>query len=144
MTGLPDKDMLLAACRGVPVITDHPMLDAAGELAGLHETRENTPWCALEDIDWHRARLMRDIDQWVQLATPVPFPAAKLHTHTMGQVVDQIAQLTAQTYIALAAAPDQLFDDARTQLDELGDAYQDLADDLARGIRRLPQLTTPW
>ncbi|WP_227999077.1 DUF4254 domain-containing protein [Nocardia australiensis] len=144
MTGLPDKAVLLAACRGFPIITDHPMLDAAGELAGLHETRENTPWSALEETDAHRIRLMREIDQWVQLATPVPFPAAKLHTHTMGQVVDQIAQLTVQNYIALTAAPDELFDDARTQLDDLGNAYDDLAEDLARGTRRLPQLTTQW
>ncbi|WP_433523867.1 DUF4254 domain-containing protein [Nocardia pseudovaccinii] len=143
MTGLPDKDMLLAACRGFPIISDYPMLDAAGELAVLHQTREHTPWCAVEEIDWHRARLMRDIDEWVLQATPVPFPTAKTHTHTMGQVIDQIAQLTVQTYIALAAAPDGLFDDARAQLDELGGAYQDLADDLARGVRRLPQLTTP-
>ncbi|MEU2032561.1 DUF4254 domain-containing protein [Nocardia amamiensis] len=143
MSGLPGKDAILAACRGFPTITDHPMLDAAGELAMLHQTREQTPWCQLEEIDWHRTRLMNQIDEWVQCATPMPFPAAKLHTHTMGQVVDQLAQLTVQTYIALAAAPDGLFHDASAQLDELGDAYQDLADDLARGIRRLPQHTTP-
>ncbi|WP_406279130.1 hypothetical protein OH799_11440 [Nocardia sp. NBC_00881] len=144
MTGLPDKDVLLAACRGFPTITEHPMLDAAGELAVLHQTWEQTPWCALEDINWHRTRLMHDIDEWVSWATPIPFPGAKTHTHTMGQVVDQLAQLTAQTYIALAAAPDGLFYDVRAQVDEFGDAYQDLADDLACGIRRLPLLTTPW
>ncbi|WP_330251434.1 hypothetical protein OG874_35650 [Nocardia sp. NBC_00565] len=143
-TGLPAKDSILAACRGFPCITDHPMLDAAGELAVLHQTREHTPWCQLEDIDWHRAQLMGVVDDWVRLATPVPFPAAKVHTHTMGQVVDQLAALTVQTYMALAAAPPGLFYDSCVQLDELGDAYRDLADDLSRGIRRLPQLTTPW
>ncbi|MGO4615648.1 hypothetical protein AB4305_14835 [Nocardia sp. 2YAB30] len=143
VTGLPGKDAVLAACRGFPNMTDHPMLDAAGELAGLHQTRESTPWCALEELDWHRTRLMRDIDEWVRQATPVPFPAAKTYTHTMGQVIDQLAQLTVHTHITLAIAPEGLFYDASLQLADAADAYQDLADDLACGIRRLPQHATP-
>lgn len=124
-------------------MTDHPMLDAAGELAILHQTREHTPLCALEDIDWQRTRAMLAIDQWAVAATPIPFPAARLHTHTMGQVIDQLAQLTVHTYIALAAAPDGLFYDASLRLAEAAGAYQDLADELACGLRRLPQHATP-
>jgi hypothetical protein len=135
---------VLAACRGFPIFTDHPMLDAAGELAVLHQTRERTPSCELVEIDWQRTRLMQVIDRWVTLVTPIPFPAARLHTHTMGQVVDQLAQLTVHTYIALAAAPDSLCYDASVRLDELGDGYQDLADELVRGPCRLPEITTPW
>ncbi|WP_280461382.1 hypothetical protein [Nocardia carnea] len=136
---LPDKDMILTACRGFPTIAEHPMLDAAAELAILHQNRETTPACHTEDIDWRRTRLMRDIDEWIQQATPVPFPAAKLHTHTMGQVVDQLAQLTTHTFLALTSPSTQLFQDACGRLDELGEAYQHLADDLACGTRRLPQ-----
>ncbi|MFG1795795.1 hypothetical protein [Nocardia sp. NPDC049149] len=140
---LPCKDAVLAACRGFPPIEDVVLLDAAGELAALHQTREHTPLCALEEIDWHRVRLMCDIDLWVPLVTPIPFPSARVHTHTMGQVIDRLAQATVQTYIALAAAPDGLFYDASVQLSELGDAYQDLVDELEQGTRRLPD-AIPW
>ncbi|MET8875725.1 hypothetical protein [Nocardia sp. NPDC004604] len=142
-TGLPDKDAVLAACRGFPNTIDHPMLDAAGELAILHRTREHTPLCALEDIDWQRTRVRSAIDRWLVAAIPIPLPAARLATHTMGQVIDQLAQLSVHTYTALAAAPDVLFYDASVRLAEAADAYQDLADELACGIRRLPQHATP-
>ncbi|MFE9321879.1 DUF4254 domain-containing protein [Nocardia sp. NPDC052278] len=140
--GLPDKHAVLAACRGLPTMTDHPMLDAAGELAILHQTREHTPLRALEHIDRQRTRVMSAIDQWVVAATPIPFPAARVSTHTMGQVIDQLAQLAVHTHIALATAPDGLFYDASLQLAEAADAYQDLADELSCGIRRLPQHPT--
>ncbi|WP_245721231.1 hypothetical protein [Nocardia pseudovaccinii] len=141
--GLPDKDAMLAACRGFPNMTDHPMLDAAGELAILHQTRERTPLCALDEIDRQRARVMLAIDRWVVAAIPIPFPAAQTYTHTMGQVIDQLAQLSVHTHIALAAAPDGLVYDAALRLTEAADAYQDLTDDLACGIRRLPQHAAP-
>ncbi|MGW4769889.1 hypothetical protein ACWEO2_17815 [Nocardia sp. NPDC004278] len=143
LTGLPDKDAVLAACRGFPNMTDHPMLDAAGELAILHQTREHTRLCCLKDIDRQRIRVMSGIDQWVAAAIPIPFPAARLAAHTMGQVIDQLAQLTVHTHIALAAAPDGLFYDASLRLVEAASAYQDLADELACGIRRLPQHASP-
>ncbi|WP_063129888.1 hypothetical protein [Nocardia fusca] len=139
MSSLPDKDMILAACRGFPVIPEHAVLDAAAELATLHQIREVTPACHTEDTDWRRTWLMREIDEWIQQATPVPFPAAKVHTHTMGQVIDQLAQHTAHAYLALPSRSIHLYKDACDRLDELGDAYQDLADDLACGTRRLPQ-----
>ncbi len=124
-------------------MTDHPMLDAAGELAILHQTRERTPLCALEDIDWQRTRVMLAIDRWVVAATPIPFPAARLAAHTMGQVIDQLAELTVHTHIALADAPDGLFYEASLWLAEAASAYQALADELACGIRRLPQHVKP-
>ncbi|MFI6998289.1 DUF4254 domain-containing protein [Nocardia sp. NPDC050175] len=142
-TRLPGKDAVLAACRGFPPIEDVVLLEAAGELTALHQTREHTPLCALEEANWHRARLMCDIDEWVTLVTPIPFPSARVHTHTMGQVIDRLAQATVQTYIALAAAPDALFYEASVQLAELGDAYQDLADELKQETRRLPGITIP-
>lgn len=143
-TGLPGKDSLLAACRGFPNFLGHPMLDAAGELAVLHQARECTPYRDLGSIDWPRVEAMRNIDDWARWAIPVPFASAQTHTHTMGQVVDQLAQQTVQTFIALAAAPDGVFQDAFAQLNELADAYEDLVHELARGTRRLPQLLCPW
>ncbi|MFI6045313.1 DUF4254 domain-containing protein [Nocardia sp. NPDC051321] len=143
-TGLPGKDAVLAACRGFPPIEDVVLLDAAGELTALHQTREHTPLCELEEIDWHRSRLMCEIDDWATSMTPAPLPEARAHTHTMGQVIDQLAQATIHTYIALTAAPDRLFYDASTRLADLGNAYQDLADELAQGTRRMPEITVPW
>ncbi|WP_329414651.1 hypothetical protein OG563_18155 [Nocardia vinacea] len=86
---------------------------------------------------------MSAIDRWVVAATPIPFPAAMPYTHTMSQVIDHLAQLTVHTYIGLADAPDGLFYDALMRLAEAAGAYQDLVDDLACVIRRLPRLTTP-
>ncbi|MFX0576922.1 hypothetical protein [Nocardia nepalensis] len=143
-SGLPDKDAVLGACRGFPNMIDHPMLDAAAELAILHQTREHALLCAVEDIDWQRIRSLSAIDGWVVAATPIPFPAARLATHTVGQVIDQLAQLTVHTCIALAAAPDPLFYDASLRLAEAASAYQDLADELACDIRRLPRHAVPW
>ncbi|WP_063824881.1 hypothetical protein [Nocardia pseudovaccinii] len=138
MRTLPDKHAMLAACRGLPTTASNPMIEAAAELALLHQTREQTPHCRLGDVDQHRLRLMRSVDHWIALVIPVPSPEAKLHTHTAGQVVDQLAELTTLTFVALANAPEPVFYDAKVRLDEIGDAYQDLIDELLLGQRRLP------
>ncbi|MFI9509065.1 DUF4254 domain-containing protein [Nocardia sp. NPDC052566] len=136
---IPDKDELLAACRGLPPLdTDNPMLDAAGELTGLHEALEITPASKSETLEWRRVRLVRQIDEWVNHALPQPFPNASIHTETVGNVVDRLAALTFQTYVALAQAPDALYEDAWTRLADLAVGYQDLIDQLRTGVRRLP------
>ncbi|WP_435590816.1 hypothetical protein [Nocardia sp. bgisy118] len=139
--GLPNKDAILAACRGFPPVQDDPILDAAAELAVLHQSREQTPISGLAGLDRHRGELMSTIDCWVRMVTPVPFAAARVHTHTMGQVIDRLAQLTVLTYIALSAAYDEVFYDSTDFLDELADGYEFLAEELAQGIRRLPVTT---
>ncbi|WP_429454961.1 DUF4254 domain-containing protein [Nocardia sp. GP40] len=135
----PSKDLVLAACRGFPVIGNHPVLDAASELALLHQIRECTPVSELEEIDWRRTRLVLSIDRWVRIAAPVPFEAARTHTETIGQVIDRLAQLTMQAFLALANAPDWVYYDAYVIVLDLANAYQDLVDEVAVGIRRLPQ-----
>jgi hypothetical protein len=134
---VPGRDMLLAAFRGLPH-DDHPMLELAGELAQLHGIRERTPLCDMAELDRHRARLVRSIDLWVTLATPVPSSAALMHTETVGQIVDRLARMTNQVFVPLSRAPDVVFYDAWVQLDELADVYQNLVDDLRAGARRLP------
>lgn len=134
---LPAKDLLLAAFRGLPH-DDHPMLEAAGELAQLHLVRERTPATESVKIDRRRIQLIRGIDRWVTLATPVPEIAAPEHTETVGRMVDRLAGMTAQAFAALAFAPEAVFYDAWVQIEEMADGYQDLIDDLRSGIRRLP------
>ncbi|MET7774073.1 DUF4254 domain-containing protein [Nocardia sp. NPDC005366] len=139
---LPDKDMLLAACRGFPLLVEDPVLHAAAELAVLHQRREQTPHAGLVVIDDHRARLMGSIDSWVLLVMPAPVPSARLHTHTVGQVIDRLAQLTAYTYTVLAGASQEVFTDAAEYVEELAHGYTDLVEELTAGVRRLPVTTT--
>lgn len=139
--GLPDKDLLLAACRGFPDMVDHPMLSAAAELAVLHQTREQTPHSGLEVIDGHRVVLMERIDTWTVMCVAHPPPEARVHTHTMGQVIDRIARLTALTYTAMAGASDQVFHELVAYVDDLARGYEDLVAELQSGARRLPVTT---
>ncbi|MET8774896.1 DUF4254 domain-containing protein [Nocardia sp. NPDC050713] len=134
---VPGKEQLVAACRGFPH-DDHPMLEAAGELAQLHALRERTPAREVAKLDRRRDQLVRAIDRWMTLATPVPGGAAHAHSETVGRMVDRLAQLTTQACVPLAAAPDPVFYEAWVQVVELADVYQDLVDALQAGTRRVP------
>ncbi|MFC9896133.1 hypothetical protein ACFVMC_20800 [Nocardia sp. NPDC127579] len=113
------------------------MLDAAGELTQLHMDRERTPVCELVQIDRRRTQLVRAIDRWMTLATPVPPPGEHWHYESVGRVVDRLAELTAQA-IPLDHAPDSIFYDIWLRVAETADAYQDLADGLCAGTLRPP------
>ncbi|MFI1237152.1 hypothetical protein [Nocardia salmonicida] len=134
---LPGRDVLLAAFRGLPH-DDHPILDAAGELALLHQLRERTPLSESERIDRRRAQLMRAIDRWVILAAPVPPAAADEHPETLGYLVDRLAKHCFLTFVALAGAPESVFYDEWIRLDDLADSYERLIEDLWSGVRSLP------
>ncbi|MFC9871418.1 hypothetical protein [Nocardia salmonicida] len=134
---LPGRDVLLAAFRGLPH-DDHPILDAAGELALLHQLRERTPLSESERIDRRRAQLMRAIDRWVILAAPVPPAAADEHCETLGYLVDRLAKHCFMTFVALAGAPESVFYDEWIRLDDLADSYERLIEDLWSGVRSLP------
>ncbi len=133
---VPGRDVLLAACRGLSH-DDHPMLEAVGELAQLHEIRERMPVCEMAELDRRRAQLVRSIDRWVTLAMPVPCATAQVHSETVGQLVDRLARMATLAFEPPSEAPEAVFDDSWVQLNELADSYQDLIDDLREGIRRL-------
>lgn len=137
---LPCRDGLLAAFRGLPH-DDHPILDAARELAQLHELRERTSLSESAPIDRRRAQLMRAIDRWVILAAPVPCAAADEHCETLGGLVDRLARHSAKALVAPAGAPDSVHYDEWVRLDDLADSYQRLVDDLWAGVRSLPAHT---
>ncbi|WP_280301893.1 hypothetical protein [Nocardia neocaledoniensis] len=139
-TLLPGRDLILAAVRGLPH-DDHPLLDAAGELAVLHELRERTPLSEAAALERRRTRLMRAIDRWAILAAPVPYAAADEHCETLGGLVDRMAGHSAQAFGALSGAPDAVYYDEWVRLDDLADSYQRLVDDLCAGVRRLPAHT---
>ncbi|WP_194834883.1 DUF4254 domain-containing protein [Nocardia sp. XZ_19_369] len=140
MDKIPGKDVLLAACRGMPMLDpNHPMLDAAAALARVHQDRrEATAGYDGQKLTFRRLELIHAIDAWIAQAAPPPLPAATLHTETVGQVVDRLAQLTDQTFVALAHDPDSLYHDSWVRLWDLACAYQDLIDELHNRTRRLP------
>ncbi|MGY2061858.1 DUF4254 domain-containing protein [Nocardia gipuzkoensis] len=134
---LPTKQQVLHACRGIDSDV-HPMLSAAHGLAELHERRLGAEPECIREIDGLRADLVNHIDQWVrETVTPAP-GSARIHTETMGAVIDRLAQLTADAYAALAGTRQWEPGDAWERLAELAVGYEDLVEEVAYGRRRLP------
>ncbi|MBF6333846.1 DUF4254 domain-containing protein [Nocardia transvalensis] len=139
MASLPPKDLLLQACRGVPP-GDDVVLQCACRLAELHEQRL-TVAADVAEIDRHRAHLVHDIDRWVATQLPPASRGARLHTETVGTVIDRLAQFSALAYLALTTTPDWLVRDAWRRLSELAFAYDDLAAEVSAGLCRLPDFS---
>ncbi|MFF0489528.1 DUF4254 domain-containing protein [Nocardia sp. NPDC003482] len=137
MVSLPPKDLLLQACRGLEP-GDHFVLRCARRLAELHERRLAAAETA--EIDRERAQLVHEIDRWVIAKLPPAPGGARLHTETVGTVVDRLAQFSALAYLALTSTPDWLAHDAWRRLSELATAYADLVSEIDAGRCRLPRL----
>ncbi|MFE7796839.1 DUF4254 domain-containing protein [Nocardia sp. NPDC057440] len=134
---LPGKNLMLAACRG-DVHNDDPLLRSASELAELHERRLGASREQADAIDHERARLVREIDHWVCVQLPPSLGAARVHTETIGAVVDRLGQFTACAFAALASGSKGELGDAWERLAELAIGYEDLKDEVSVGHRRLP------
>ncbi|WP_454198060.1 DUF4254 domain-containing protein [Nocardia sp. Marseille-Q1738] len=144
MTGsgqlLPSKHLVLEACTG-SIRQPHPILEAAYELAALHEARLDTPYAGRQEIDHHRTRLTRHIDRWVASALPQAMGAAYMHTETIGAVIDRLAKYSVFAHTALHRDTQQPhIHYVWQQLAELSLGYGDLSFELAAGTRRLPNL----
>nr|WP_232110719.1 DUF4254 domain-containing protein [Nocardia wallacei] len=137
---LPLKHSLLEACRGTAQ-DDNFVLRCACRLAELHEQRLGGTTSAVRGIDRDRARLVHDIDQWVATQLPRAHGGARLHTETVGTVVDRLAQFSALAYLTLTDAPESTVREAWRRLSELATAYDDLAADVSAGLCRLPDLS---
>ncbi|MTE14172.1 DUF4254 domain-containing protein [Nocardia aurantiaca] len=142
-TYLPSKDLVLDACAGT-VAASHPLLQAAYELASLHEARHAAPPEELPEIDCTRVRLIQDIDRWTARELPRPFAAATLHTETLGMVIDRLARFSVDARSALVGTdPESRLHHAWKRLAELSLAYADLSQDLTARTRRIPDSITP-
>ncbi|MGW5573806.1 hypothetical protein ACWEVD_21650 [Nocardia thailandica] len=130
---LPDRDAVLAALRGLPH-DGHPMLTAAAELVALHRRRERGPVVAAAEVDRRRAHLVRTIDRWAVLATPVPACWAQVSRESVGSLVDRLAALSE----AVFAVPDEFFYAEWRRLDALAHDYQELIEALRAGTHTLP------
>ncbi|WP_306359988.1 DUF4254 domain-containing protein [Nocardia sp. CC227C] len=137
MDTLPPKDRVLAACRGT-VHGDHPVLRWASELAEVHHRRITANPVAHNDIEQQRAALIRAIDQWVAARLPPSPGCARIHTESLGAVIDRLSKFTACAFAALATADEWELWDAWQRLAELAVGYDDLTDEVATGRRRLP------
>jgi len=137
---LPPKNLLLDACRGLPH-EEHVVLRSACRLAELHEQRLDAAARTVSDIDRHRAHLVHDIDRWVARELPHSHRGVRLHTETVGTVIDRLAQFSALAYLALTSSPEWVINDAWRRLTELAVAYDDLAAEVAAGRCRLPDLS---
>ncbi|WP_280468486.1 DUF4254 domain-containing protein [Nocardia cyriacigeorgica] len=141
MLTLPSKDLVLEACSGT-IHQPHPVLEAAYELAALHEARPEATAVALGETNSERVILMQRVDRWVAGFMPAPLGAAYMHTETMGAVVDRLARYSVLAHAALTrdTRPWELHF-AWQRLAELSLGYGDLSFELASGARRLPDLT---
>jgi hypothetical protein len=138
MNVLPSKKDVLAACRG-EIDIDHALLHSICVLAGLHEERLSASRERIAEIDTRRTELTREIDRWIDHRLPPAHGSARIHTETVGAVVDRLAQLTVRAYaILVGTAPYWELCDAWELVAELAVAYQDLVDEVAVGRRRLP------
>ncbi|CAM4378078.1 DUF4254 domain-containing protein [Nocardia ninae] len=139
---LPSKDMVLQACAGTVAIP-HLVLQAAYELASLHEARLDLT-ADFHAIDHERARLVSRIDGWVNAEKPSASGAAYLHTETVGMVIDRLAQFSVDARpISGPNAPTLRLVYAQHRLTQLAFAYGDLAFEVAAGARRLPDFSFP-
>ncbi|MBH0775343.1 hypothetical protein IT779_03465 [Nocardia sp. NEAU-351] len=129
---LPAKELIIAACRGLPH-DNHPMLDAAGELARLHEIRERAPRFDVSKLDRRRTQLVRAVDRWITLVTPIPYESVGAEDETVGRVVDRLAELVAQTHSPIPDPPDVSSAEAWMRVSEVADSYQGLVDGLRAG-----------
>lgn len=137
MDVLPAKNRLLAACRG-SVHDSHPLLQWASELSEIHLQLLAIGDRTRGEIDLRRAELVHDIDVWITWQLPPSSGGARVHTETMGAVINRLAQFTAAAYAALANPIDGEVLGAWERLGELAIGYEDLADEVRVGRRRLP------
>ncbi|NEW40207.1 DUF4254 domain-containing protein [Nocardia cyriacigeorgica] len=138
---LPSKDLVLEACTG-RLITDHPVLCSANELAYLHIAAQRVP--DARNLLHRRIELIRHIDCWLARELPPAHGGAHLHTESVGAVVDRLARYTASARMSLLSDDTVLERHyAWQRLAELAVGYSDLAYEVGAGIRRIPDLGHP-
>ena len=134
---LPAKNLILAACRG-DVRDDHPVLRWASDLSDLHQQLSGANESARDEIDCWRGELIRDINRWVARQLPPSLGCARMHTESLGAVIDRLARLSASAHAALAGIGEWELIEAWERLAELAIGYEDLTDEVSTGRRRLP------
>lgn len=161
---LPDAALLVQAFRGIvdPDFAGLCVLDAARSLAICHCRRRIANravqvsgasdryvaacWRVVTEIDNYRTELMRQIDGWVIRRVWCNHDGTSLHTETIGAVIDRLAMEWARADDIVRCTDndgagrhtDDRAHTAMWRCAELRDAYNDLAEEIIVGRRRLP------
>ncbi|MBH0781119.1 DUF4254 domain-containing protein [Nocardia bovistercoris] len=124
---------LLAAISGHAAPT-HPIVRWCVDLVDLHRDG------ACEIAARRRSEIIHDIDMWTNHHVPQHLNGSRLHTESIGAVIDKIARAYTrfQTAITQHAPGDPRVHGAWHCVAELVVAYKDLAAEVVRGQRRLP------
>uniref|UniRef100_UPI001C219122 DUF4254 domain-containing protein n=1 Tax=Nocardia alni TaxID=2815723 RepID=UPI001C219122 len=105
----------------------------------LHEERLSAPRARIDEIDTRRKELIHEADHWIDTRITPAQATARIHTETIGSVLDRLATFTAHAYATLTApTPYWELCDAWESVAELACAYEDLVAEVTRGQRRLP------
>ncbi|MBH0777708.1 DUF4254 domain-containing protein [Nocardia bovistercoris] len=136
---LPSGEELCAAILGHHV-GGHPLSRIAARLGVLyrHEAGHTLTECGCD-----RTELVLAADEWTAVCLPVPRSGARLHTESLGAVIDRLARLQVGAYRLLLTVEDVRDPRVHTawyRLAELVDGYTDLADALVGRVVRLPAL----
>ncbi|MET7767178.1 DUF4254 domain-containing protein [Nocardia sp. NPDC005366] len=127
---------LLSAISG-RCTAHHPITRWCVDLVDIHTASEG-----IEDRHSakRRADIIRDIDMWTNHHVPQHLNGSRLHTETIGAVIDKIARAYTrfQTEMSRHAPGDPRVHGAWHCVAELVVAYRDLAAEVVRGQRRLP------
>ncbi|WP_280244459.1 DUF4254 domain-containing protein [Nocardia abscessus] len=86
---------------------------------------------------------MLAVDTWAAMHLPVPRSGARLHTETLGAVIDRLARSQVRAYHLLMTVDDVADPQVHAawyRLAELVDGYTDLADALTQRSVGLPAL----
>lgn len=137
MSPLPSKNHVLAACRG-DIQDDHPVLRWTSELGEVHRRRLTMDPLARNEIEQRRRALIHEIDRWVTRRLPPSLGCARLHTESIGTVIDRLSKFTAHAEAALSGKDIHALRDIWERLAELAVGYDDLEDEVSTGRRRLP------
>ncbi|MFF0491857.1 DUF4254 domain-containing protein [Nocardia sp. NPDC004068] len=135
---LPSAEELCTAIRGHH-IGRHPVLELAADFGTLYQTM---PTCETQCC-CPRVELVLAVDTWAADHLPVPRGGARMHTESLGAVIDRLARLQVHAYHLLMTADlsqDPQVHAAWYRLAELVDGYTDLTTELTRRSLRLPAL----
>ncbi|WP_328290671.1 DUF4254 domain-containing protein [Nocardia aurantiaca] len=91
-----------------------------------------------DSIEQQRRALIHDIDNWVANQVLPTLGCARLHTESLGAVIDRLSKFSACALAALTSADDSELWHAWERLAQLAVGYDDLKDEVSTGRRRLP------
>ncbi|MFE3058781.1 DUF4254 domain-containing protein [Nocardia sp. NPDC059236] len=132
---------LLAAIHGHGM-AHHSVVRWGKELADLHLDAQVAGEDELDDINLRRSELIHEIDLWTNRNVPQHRSGVRMHTETIGSVVDKIAEACIRLVHGMITW-DIAGAEVRGACNHLAEVvlgYRDLVAEVVQGQRRLPML----